>query len=440
MSDRKTLVSERSKLVAQASDLNKIAEVREWTPEETAKVDDLIAKIEALDARVVELENYESEPAEAEVAPEEAPVDPEQNSRRRSLISGFENKPQRRTAPAPIGVPMFSRDLDDKRSEKDRTLAMRGWFAGKNASKEERSAAFRTGLDVNSDRLVLRANSTSGTAGGYTIPQGFLAQLEQRAAYFNPLRDVATVVRTDTSNNLPFPVIDDTANVSAIGAENTAPSAVDMVFSQITLGSYRTESLIKLSNELLRDSGLDMPSIIANLLGERIGRKEATDHATGNGSSAPEGVVTGSSAGVAGATTTTITLANVMGLRNSLDYAYQQNASFMMHQSVWNSILQLADSQARPLFLDLLNGNQAKLLGYPVIVNNAMASSIAASAKTVLFGDFSKYIIRDCGDIVIVRLNELYAAEFATGFLAARWSDAKVSQTNAIKRITQPAS
>ena len=129
-----------------------------------------------------------------------------------------------------------------------------------------------------------------------------------------------------------------------------------------------------------------------------------------------------------------------MGLRNSLDFGYQQNGAFMMHQTVWNSILQLADSQSRPLFLDLLNGNAPRLLGYPVIVNNAMASSIAASAVTVLFGDFSKYYIRDAGDIEIIRLNERYADAYATGFLAVRRTDAKVAQSAAIKKLTQPAS
>jgi HK97 family phage major capsid protein len=336
---------------------------------------------------------------------------------------------------------MFTRDLDDKRANRDRETALCGWFLGNDARPEHRSAAQRSGLNLGSNRIVLtRANSTSSSAGGYTIPQGFLAELEKKIVYFNPLRDVARVIRTESGNSLPFPTIDDTGNPGAIGAENTAPSATDMTFGQIILGAYRTESLVLLSNELLRDSGLDLATEVAGLLGERLGRKEATDHATGNGTTAPQGVVTGSSAGVAGATTTTITLANIMACRNALDFGYQQNGAWMMHQSIWSTILQLADSQSRPLFLDLLNGNAPRLLGYPVIVNNAMASSIAANAKTVLFGDFSKFYIRDAGDIEIIRMNERYADAYQTGFMAVRRSDSKVAQSAAIVRITQPAS
>ena len=60
--------------------------------------------------------------------------------------------------------------------------------------------------------------------------------------------------------------------------------------------------------------------------------------------------------------------------------------------------------------------------------------------ESVLFGDFSKYYIRDAGDIEIIRLNERYADAYATGFLAVRRTDAKVAQSAAIKKLTQPAS
>jgi HK97 family phage major capsid protein len=68
-----------------------------------------------------------------------------------------------------------------------------------------------------------------------------------------------------------------------------------------------------------------------------------------------------------------------------------------------------------------------------------MASSIAASAKTILFGDFSKFMIREIGDIELLRLTERYADKYQTGFMAVVRRDAKVMQSAAIKRITQPA-
>jgi HK97 family phage major capsid protein len=444
MTDSQKLNAERSRLELEMKAMHNAAEGRAWTPEEEAKFNAVVEQINAIDERLSVVEA-------AAMLTDSAPVAAEQNSIDQQIERAIEARIEkinkitsvstRRSAPSPIGVsPMIVNDLNDKRAERDRALALRGWMLGREANSEEIAAADRVGLNLRSDKLALRANSTSSSAGGYTIPQGFLAEREKKIVFYNPLRSVARIIRTETGNSLPFPTIDDTSNSAGVGSENTAPSATDMTFGQITLGAYRYESLIQVSNELLRDSGLDLAGEIASLLGERIGRKEATDHATGNGTSTAQGVVTGASTGVAGATTTTITLANIMGLRNSLDFGYQQNGAFMMHQTIWNSILQLADSQSRPLFLDLLNGNAPRLLGYPVIVNNAMASSIAASAVTVLFGDFSKYYIRDAGDIEIIRLNERYADAYATGFLAVRRTDAKVAQSAAIKKLTQPAS
>jgi len=441
MNERAKLVAEQAAIKTQGAELRDILKTRAWTAEEEAKVEAIVAQLADLDSRIAACESM-VEGYETEAATASAP-DVEKNSLidRIAKLEAVMDNPvsNRRSLPAPIGAPAFVRDLNDKNAEKDRALALRGWFLGQQASRAELDAAKRTGLNIADPKLCLRANSTTAASGGYTIPQGFLAELEKKIVFYNPLRTVSRIITTETGISLPFPTIDDTSNSAGVGTENTAPAATDMTFGQVILGAYRYESLIQVSNELLRDSGLDLASEIASLLGERIGRKEATDHATGNGTTTAQGVVTGASAGVTAATTTTITLANVMALRNSLDFGYQQNGAFMMHQSIWNSILQLADLQNRPLFLDLLNGNAPRLLGYPVVVNNAMASSIAASAVTMLFGDFQKYYIRDAGDIEIVRLNERYADAYATGFMAVRRTDAKVAQSAAIKKLTQPA-
>ncbi|NBW09714.1 MAG: phage major capsid protein [Caulobacteraceae bacterium] len=433
MQDRASLVSARERLASELTTLTS-GEAREWTPEEEAKFNALESAVQAIDFRLMAMEEaMDIEPV--------APAVEENSASSPEVSAPVENEVPRSTrrAPAmPLGAPHIVRDLGDRNSERDRAMALRGFLLGPNAGRNERAAMMRNGIEIGADRIDLRAQTTTtNSEGGFTVPAGFLAELERKIVYYNPLRQVARVIRTDSGNSLPFPTIDDTSNSAGLGTQNTAPSATDMVFSSVTLSAYRYQSLVILSNELLQDTGIDIVTEVASILGERIGRAEATYHTTGTGSSQPQGVVTGASAGATSTTATAISLANLMSLYNSLDFGYQQNASFMLHQSVWSNILQLADSQSRPLFLDLLNGNQPRLLGYPVIVNNAMASSIAATNVTALFGDFSKYFIRDAGDIQIIRMNERYADQYSTAFLAVRRSDAKVAQSAAIKKLTQ---
>lgn len=437
------LLAERRDLVAKLEGLNK----RELTPEEQAAWDQLTAKVAELDTRVTAIEASIGADEAAEEVPMADPApapDVQQNSAnlddlQKRLLSALEKAERqsvgRRSAPA------FVRDLNDARARKDKDLALRGWLLGNRAGAEHRAAAQRTGLDLFNPNLTLTAetrdNSTSSSAGGYTIPAGFLAELEKKQAFFNPLLNVARVINTAEGNTLPMPTIDDTSNLAALGAEGTAVTAVDLTFGTVNLSSYRLESLVIASNELLRDTGINLETEIGGLLGERIGRKQSAYHATGTGSSQPEGVVTGSSAGVTAASATAIAINDLISLCNSLDAAYWPNARFMMHQSVWAAILKLQDSQGRPLVTDYINGNAPKLLGYEVILNNNMASSIATTNKTVLFGDFSKYYIRQVGSLELIRLNELYANKYQTGFMVVSFEDAKVVQSAAIKRLTQ---
>jgi HK97 family phage major capsid protein len=56
------------------------------------------------------------------------------------------------------------------------------------------------------------------------------------------------------------------------------------------------------------------------------------------------------------------------------------------------------------------------LLGYPLVINQDVAS-MAANAKSILFGDFSKYKVRRVLDIMVLRLVERYADFGQVGFL-----------------------
>lgn len=446
------LKEQRSSVMAQWSDLLKVAETREWTPEETQMVAQLQAKVDDLDKRVAACEAYvEADPAEdakangneANAADAASDQDIEKNNRSKKAEASRSAFASRRAMPAPG----FVSDYNDRQRTRDKNLALRGFLLGNEATNEQRAAAERVGLNLNSRSLSIplsayqieeRDNTSSGSAGGYTIPQGFLAELNIRRALFNPMREHARVIQTDTGNPLPLPTTDDVSNTGALTAEGTASSATDVTFGQVILNSYTYRTLIKASNELLRDTGIDIQAYLAQLMGDRIGRSESAAFATGTGSSQPQGFVTGASAGITAASATAITINEVVGLINSLDAAYHPNAKFAMHQSVWYYLLKLQDSLGRNLIpMNYADPTDRRLMGFPVILNNSMASSIATTAKTMAFGDFEQFYIRDAGPLEIRRLDERYADAYETGFLAVGRRDSKVVQTQAIKLLTQ---
>jgi HK97 family phage major capsid protein len=86
----------------------------------------------------------------------------------------------------------------------------------------------------------------------------------------------------------------------------------------------------------------------------------------------------------------------------------------------------------------LVAGQPDQIHGLSYVVNQSMASP-GSSAKKMLFGDFSKYWIRDVREVELVRLNELYAAQHSVGFLAFARSDGDLidAGTDPVKHMAQ---
>lgn len=446
----KDLLEERASLMAKLEDLSK----RELTPEEQAAWAELTAKVQELDGRVAELEAamVDDEAMYAEEQPAPAPQENGKNlASIESRLKALEAKVTRRSRPTqPSTAPYFVRDLGDRRATQDRELAFRGWCmhpTGK-ATDEHRSAGERIGFDIGQKVLNLRltptgetrAQSTSTTAGGYLVPTGFLPSLEKSLLFFANHRNFCRVIRTETGNPLQIPTVDDTSNLGERVSENSAFNSQDVTFGQVTLNAYLYNSkLVNVSIQLMQDSAVDVASMLGELLGERIGRIQASEFTTSDGSSKPQGVAYSAAAGVTAASATAIAVDDILGLVHSVDRAYRDPnvCRFAMHDSILLAIRKLKDSTNQPIFSESYRvGEPDRILGYPVQPLAYMDSTIASTKRTILFGDFSKYVVRDAMDIQIVRMDERYAEYGQVAFVALMRSDARYLNTSAVKRLT----
>ncbi|SEN79978.1 phage major capsid protein [Lihuaxuella thermophila] len=273
------------------------------------------------------------------------------------------------------------------------------------------------------DQSETRAlSAVTGASGGYTVPEGFYNQLIDAMKWFGGMRQARTTVLTTSSgNNLPIPTADDTGNVGAIVNENTQVGEQDTTFGQKNLGAYMyTSKIIRVPYQLLQDSAFDIESWLRNKLAERIGRITNAHFTTGTGTSEPQGVVTGALEGKVGATgqIDSITYEDLVDLEHSVDPAYRMSAEFMFHDNTLRALKKLKDNDGRPLWAPgLTQGAPNTILGYRYVVNNDMPV-MAASAKSILFGDFSNYFIRDVLGVQLLRLQERYADFLQVGFLA----------------------
>jgi len=282
----------------------------------------------------------------------------------------------------------------------------------------------------------------TNTQGGYLMPEGFSNEIDKQMKFFGGMMEVSRNLRTNTGNPIPWPTVDDTSNVGAIITETTGDSEQDLVFGSKQLDAYTyTSKLVLVSWELLQDSYFNIQTLLAEMLGERLGRAINNHLTVGTGSSQPNGIVTASSLGITAAAAAAISRPDIVKLIHSVNSSYRKskNARLMFTDQTLSSLKQITigASDARPLWQpSMIVGQPDKIEGHQYVINDDMAD-IATGQKTMLFGDMSKYINRTVKDIELVVATERYVEKRSTGFFAYMRADGELINTSAVKHLIQ---
>ncbi len=433
----------------------------EWRGDDEAKFDGLLADAEKVTKELEKLARLESA--------ERSLTESNESRGRRTEAT----QPENRSISRATGMPV---------TQQDRAEALRAWMIGgteEGVSDAQREVARRCGIDVNKKtlnlaflsptplratnmrsasaddlakwqgetRAALTGAQSTTTTGGYTVADAAMQALEVSMLAFGGMRQVATIYRTATGGPLPFPTVNDTAQKGRLLSENTSATETEMTFGQLVLDAYKYSSdYVLASVEFLQDSSIDAGAFLGKALGERIARLQNDHFTTGTGSSQPKGIVTAagdSSVTLAG--TATVTYDNIIDIIHSVDPAYRNNGRFMFHDGALKMLKKVkiaqysGDTVGVPLWQPSLVAGQPDLIhGYPYIINQSMTTP-ATAVKSILFGDFSKYIIRDVRDVTLLRLDERFAELHQVAFLAFARSDGDLldAGTDPVKYATQ---
>lgn len=259
--------------------------------------------------------------------------------------------------------------------------------------------------------------------GGALVASGFVNNLEVAQLYYNSLRPIADVWRTEGGGMVPWPTVNDTGNEGEILGENKEAAKQDVAVGAVQFTAHKFSSkMIVVPHELLEDSAFNLVSFLGSVGGERIGRRENRAFTLGGGVNSPKGVVP--AATTFDAAGTAITFDDVQKLFHSVDPSYRGNAHFMFHDAIVLILRTLKDQQNRPLWIvDPLGSQPDSIMGKPYAINQHMDSTTTTGKKTILFGDFSKYKIRDVASVRLRHLVERYAENDQEGFVMFKRAD-----------------
>lgn len=336
-----------------------------------------------------------------------------------------------------------------KSIEKMRELEADSFFNSAPGKKEENTISaidavalyLRHGNNVNAEQALAIRNAmstTTTTEGGYTVPSEVASMVIDKLKAFGGMRAVSTILTTASGASLNWPTSDGTAEVGEIIGQNTVATAADMTFGTVALNPfYYSSKQIALPLELIQDSAIDVVGFVVDRLATRIARKQNSDFTVGAGTTLPDGVIPRAGTGKTGATGQTVTVIydDLVDLKHSVDAAYRTNAKFMMNDLSVAIVSKLKDTTGRPIWApSVVVGAPDTLLGHAVQINNDVAV-MAASAKSIAFGDLSKYYIRDVsGTTAMLRFEDsAFALKHQVGFVGFTRSGGNLVETAAVK-------
>ena len=299
-------------------------------------------------------------------------------------------------------------------------------------------------IGADDQKIVTRAQSTTTTAGGYTIPEGFAGRIVESMVLVSQLLNWCNIIRTDSGNLIPFPTNDDNSNTGELIGENQdmSSSSADLVFGVKNLTAYKMSSkMVKVSNELAQDNGVDLIGYLAKRLGIRLGKISNSYYTTGTGSSQPTGYLAASGGATRGkvtSSTSTFTLAELAEFQDSIDPAYRLSPkkAFAMHSNILAEIKGLALASDKPGSVwapSYRDGDPDRILGAPYFFNQAMSSTSATGDKIIAYGDWSNFNVRIVNGADMLVLRERFAEFGQVAYCSIQRTDSFLEDTASVK-------
>jgi HK97 family phage major capsid protein len=300
------------------------------------------------------------------------------------------------------------------------------------------------------EQRALATYTNSGADGGYAVPitlDPTLILTDDGVA-----NDIRSIARVESITGQEWKgVTSDAVTVSRV-AENTAVTEDAPTLAQPRVVPTSVKGLIKFSIEVGQDWN-SLQSEMGRLLADAKAVEESTSFitATGNGITAPQGVVGGLTGPyrITSAAADTFALADLFALTGALPPRFRTaRAKFLANRAIYDDVRQFGagvDVGAGAVWVDsLVAGNPSLLVGYGAFEASSMASTVTSDDDILMFGDFQQFIIVDRVGMSIELIPHMFdgnGAPTGTRGIWAMWrNSSKILVPNAFRLLTTAGS
>lgn len=272
------------------------------------------------------------------------------------------------------------------------------------------------------------------SAGGFLLPTEMHSELIEKLTQENILRQICTTIQTQATHKIDIVASAPTASWVSEGADIPISNAE---FKQVQLGAYKMAVASKVSNELLADSYYPLEQFLTDSFARAISLQEEETFFNGDGQGKPLGLLptlAQSASSTLQTTGTEISPDDLITLIYSLDRPYRAKACFLLSDSTLAAIRRLKDATQNFLWTPNFGEEPAKLCGFPVHTSPFLPPPSKGNT-CVIFGDFTKFIIGNRGEMTFQPLRELYALQDISAFLMTSRVDCVLADTHAIRAL-----
>ena len=299
----------------------------------------------------------------------------------------------------------------------------------------------RNGMNLSSEQAAQVRNAmstTTGSEGGFTVPAEVASMVIERLKAYGGMREVATILPTETGVQMNWPTSDGTGEEGEIVAENQQVNFQDVNFGTVALPVFQYSSkAVALPVQLIRDSAIDVVAFVVNRLAVRIARIQNRHYTTGTGTGQPTGMLTVAAVGKAAPTgqALVVTYDDLVDLKHSVNRAYRKGAKYMMNDTTVAAVSKLKDTVGRPIWIPAITEDAPDMLNGHALAINDDVPVMAANAKSIAFGDFTQYTIRDVKDSTIMRRfdDSMFGLKGQVGFCGWTSSGGNLLEPGAVK-------
>lgn len=315
--------------------------------------------------------------------------------------------------------------------------------ADNTAELEERAfMKFVAGKELTTEERTALTMSNSGVIVPNSIQQDVLIGLQGTYGILSAI----DLKYTDDSATMTFPYIISSMTLQKVTVgSTTSEGEAQWKGLQLSANDFKLPT-IPVSRTLMLAGGVDARAALVQLFVELIGRGLSSKViSTGDNTNDFKSILSTVKSATA-ASSSAITYTDIINLKSKVKAPYNQvgRAVFVMASSTKDALIGLLDKNGRPLYIESMSaGVPDKLLGYPVVIDDAMPE-IAAKANVMLFGDPKAYKARIVRGIEVATYDESKYREqgcvgmqaFVTGDGRLMYEDGKIEPIAALAMAT----